>query len=148
MTCHLHILVMAGELPQCVDNYTLIAWAHFYETGTGLAIIEPYYEEPCMSNTTPWTQSNFVCATMWSWRRTGAIRSNRLESVIIQTAMFCFLCKRLSWHCAIPCKMVFLASKRELPYMHVSCICEPACSEKVCHSYCINYTGPHWKIEK
>ncbi len=53
MTCHMHILVMSGELATGVDRYTLIAWAQFSKTGTELDIIEPYYEEPCMSSTTP-----------------------------------------------------------------------------------------------
>ncbi len=36
-----------------VDCYTLIAWAQFSETGAELDIIEPCYEEPCMSNIPP-----------------------------------------------------------------------------------------------
>ncbi len=54
MTCHLDILVMSGALATGVDLYTLIAWVQFFsETGTELDIIEPWYEEPCMSSTTP-----------------------------------------------------------------------------------------------
>ncbi len=62
MTCHLHILVMSGELATGVDLYTLIAWAQFSETGTELDIMEPCYEEPCMSSTTSCTQS----APIWA----------------------------------------------------------------------------------
>ncbi len=40
MTCHLHILVMSGELTRGVDLYTLIAWVQFSETGTELDIIK------------------------------------------------------------------------------------------------------------
>ncbi len=53
MTCHLHILVMSEELATGVDLYTLIAWVQFSEMGTELDIMEPCYEEPCMSSTTP-----------------------------------------------------------------------------------------------
>ncbi len=53
MTCHLHILVMSGELATSVDLYTLIVWVQFSETRTELYIMEPCYEEPCMSSTTP-----------------------------------------------------------------------------------------------
>ncbi len=53
MTCYLHILVMSGELATGVDLYTLIAWVQFSEIGTELDIMEPYYEEPFMSSTTP-----------------------------------------------------------------------------------------------
>ncbi len=57
------MLVMSEELATGVDLYTLIAWVQFSETGTKLDIIEPCYEELCMSSTTPWTQSAPVCAT-------------------------------------------------------------------------------------
>ncbi len=50
-TCHLHILVMSGELPTGVNHYTLIARAYISETGTELSIMEPYYEEPFTSST-------------------------------------------------------------------------------------------------
>ncbi len=53
MTCHMHILVVSGELATGVDLYTLIAKAHFSETGTELDITELYYEKPWMSSTTP-----------------------------------------------------------------------------------------------
>ncbi len=52
-TCHLHILVMSQELATGVDLYTLIALVQFSEIGTELDIMEPCYEEPCMSSTTP-----------------------------------------------------------------------------------------------
>ncbi len=57
MTSHLHILVMSEELATGVDLYTLIAWVQLCETETELDIMEPCYEEPCMSSTTHWTQS-------------------------------------------------------------------------------------------
>ncbi len=57
------MLVMSGELATGVDLYTLIAWVQFSETGTELDIMEPCYEEPCMSSTIPWTQSTPVWAT-------------------------------------------------------------------------------------
>ncbi len=53
MTCHLHILVMSGELATGVELYTLVAWVQFSETGTELDIMVPCYEERCMSSTTP-----------------------------------------------------------------------------------------------
>ncbi len=53
MICHRHILVTSEELATCVDLYTLIAWVQFSEIGTELDIMEPCYEEPCMSSTTP-----------------------------------------------------------------------------------------------
>ncbi len=53
MTCHLHILVMSEKLATGVDLYTLIAWVQFSEIGTQLDAMEPCYEEPCMSSTTP-----------------------------------------------------------------------------------------------
>ncbi len=52
MTHHLNMLVISGELPTGTDHYTLLAWPHISETGTGLDFIEPYYEEPCTPNTT------------------------------------------------------------------------------------------------
>ncbi len=52
MNCHLHIFVMSGELATGVDLYTLITWIQFSETGTELDIMEPCYEEPCMSGVT------------------------------------------------------------------------------------------------
>ncbi len=63
MICHLHTLVMSGELATGGDLYTLIAWIQFSETRTELDIMEPCYEEPCMSSTTPSTQSAPVWAT-------------------------------------------------------------------------------------
>ncbi len=63
MTVRLHILVMSGELATGVDLYTLIVWVQYSETGTELDIMEPCYEEPCMSSTTPCTQSAPVWAT-------------------------------------------------------------------------------------
>ncbi len=53
MICHLHSLVMSEELATGVDLYTFIAWVQFSEIGTELDIMEPCYEEPCMSSTTP-----------------------------------------------------------------------------------------------
>ncbi len=53
MTCHLHILVMTVELATGVDLYILVARVQFSETGTELDIMEPCYEESCMSSTTP-----------------------------------------------------------------------------------------------
>ncbi len=53
MICHLHILMMSEELATFVDLYTLITWVSFSEIGTVLDIMEPCYEEPCMSSTTP-----------------------------------------------------------------------------------------------
>ncbi len=35
-----------------LDLYTLIAWVQFSETGTELDIMEPCYEEPCLSSMT------------------------------------------------------------------------------------------------
>ncbi len=52
MTCHLHILVMSEELATGVDLYTLIDWVQFSEIATELDIMEPCYEESCMSSTT------------------------------------------------------------------------------------------------
>ncbi len=49
------------ELATGVDHYTFIAWAQFSETGTELDIMEPYYEEPCMSSTTPSQSSILSC---------------------------------------------------------------------------------------
>ncbi len=63
MTCHLHILVMSEELATGVDLYTLIVWVQFSEIATALTLMEPCYKEPCMSSTTPWTQSTPVWAT-------------------------------------------------------------------------------------
>ncbi len=53
MTCHLHSLVMLEELATVVDLYTLIARVQFSEIETELDIMEPCYEKPCMSSTTP-----------------------------------------------------------------------------------------------
>ncbi len=53
MTCHLHILLMSDELATGVDLYTVIAWVQFSEIVTELAIMEPCYEEHCVSSTTP-----------------------------------------------------------------------------------------------
>ncbi len=53
MNCHLHILMMSWELATGVDLYTLNAWVQFSEAGTKLDIMEPCYEEPCMSSTKP-----------------------------------------------------------------------------------------------
>ncbi len=63
ITCHLHILVMSGELATGVDLYTLIALIQCSETKPKLDIMQPCYGEPCMSSTTPWTQSALVWAT-------------------------------------------------------------------------------------
>ncbi len=64
MTGHLLIFVMSGELARGVDPYTLIAWVQYSETGTELDIMEPCYEEPCISSTTPLTQSALVWVTI------------------------------------------------------------------------------------
>ncbi len=52
MTCHLHILVISGELTTDVDIYTLIAWVQLSETETELEIMKSYYDERCLSLTT------------------------------------------------------------------------------------------------
>ncbi len=50
MTCHLHILVMSGELATGVDFYTLIACVQFSETGAERDIMESCYKDLCVTN--------------------------------------------------------------------------------------------------
>ncbi len=50
----------------------------------------------------------------WSWWKTGVICSYRQVLVIIIAAVFCVLWMCWSWPCAIPYKMEFSASRREL----------------------------------
>ncbi len=90
---------MSGELPTCVDHYTLLVCAHHLsETGTELGIIKPYYGEPCTSSTRPYC----------------------LVSVTILTTMVCVLCMYWGWHCVIPYQMEFPASRQELTVFSAS----------------------------
>ncbi len=60
---------------------------------------------------------NWICSCMGnqqSCQRTGVICSSMLVLVIILAAVFCVLWMHWSWPCAIPYKMDFPASIREL----------------------------------